>query len=130
LQREVRYLGNIVSPEGITTDPVKLKAAQEWQTPKNKHEIRSFLGLCTYYRRFIFGFTNIVKPPTKLSEQKKSFQWTPETEAAFQTLKGALCAAPILAYPQPGERFIIDTDASNVGIGGVLPKYRADRSEL
>jgi hypothetical protein len=93
---------------------------QEWPTPKNKHEVRSFLGLCTYYRRFISGFANIAKPLTKLTEQKQSFQWTPEAEGAFQTLKSALCTAPILAYPRPGKRFIVDTDASNVGIGGVL----------
>jgi hypothetical protein len=120
LQKKVKYLGHVVSPEGISTDPKKLKAVREWPTPKDKHEIRSFLGLCTYYRRFISGFANIAKPLTKLTEQKQAFQWTPEVEAGFQTLKGALCAAPILAYPKPGERFIVDTDASNFGIGGVL----------
>jgi hypothetical protein len=100
-----------MSPEGITTDPKNLKSVREWPTPMNKHEI-SFLGLCMYYRRFISGFTNSAEPLTKLTEQKQSFQWPPEVEAAFQTLEGALCAAPILAYPQPEERFIIDTDAS------------------
>jgi hypothetical protein len=123
VQKEVRYLGHIVSPEGLTTDPEKLKAVREWPTPRDKHEIRSFLGLCTYYRWFISGFTNIAKP-LKLMEQKQSFQWTSKVEAAFQTLKGALCAAPILAYPRPGERFIVDTDASNVGIGGVLSQVQ------
>jgi hypothetical protein len=67
--------------------------------PKDKHEIRRFLGLCTFYGRFISGFADIAKPLTKLAEQKQSSQWTVEVEAAFQTLKGALCAAPILAYP-------------------------------
>jgi hypothetical protein len=86
------------------------------------------VGLCTYYRRFISGFANIAKPLTKLTEQKQAFQWTPEVEAAFQTLKGALCAAPIHAYPKPGERFIVDTDASNFGIGGVLSKCKTDRN--
>jgi hypothetical protein len=98
-QKEVRYVGHIVSPEGITTDPENLKAVRECPTPKNKHEVRSFLGLCSYYRRFISGFANITKPLTKLTEQKQSFQWTPEPEGAFQTLKGALCTVPILAYP-------------------------------
>jgi hypothetical protein len=120
LQKEIRYLGHIVSPEGISTDPEKLKAVREWPTPKNKHEIRRFLGLCTYYRRFIPEFANIAKPPTKLTALKQPLQWTSEVEAAFKTLKGALCTAAILASPQPGERFIMDTDASNVGIGGVL----------
>jgi hypothetical protein len=120
LQKEVRYLGHNVSHEGIFTDPEKLKDVREWPTPKNKHEIRSFLGLRMYYRRFIPGFANIAKPLTKVTKQKQTFQWTPEVEAAFKSLKGALCTAPILAYPHPGERFIVDTDASNVRIGGVL----------
>jgi hypothetical protein len=68
--------------------------------------------------------SDIAKPLAKLSEQKQFFQWTPEAEAAFQMLKGALCAALILAYPKPGERFIVDTDASNVRIGGVLSQIQ------
>jgi hypothetical protein len=92
---------------------------REWPTPKNKHEFRSCLGLCTYYRWFISDFANIAKPLTRLTEEKQAFQWTQEEDDAFQTLKGALCAAPILAYHQPGERFNIDTDASNLGFGGV-----------
>jgi hypothetical protein len=81
LQKEVRYLGHIVSPEGISTDPEKLKAVQEWPTPKNKHEIQRFLILCTYYRRFISGFADIAKPLTKLTEENKHFsglqKWRP-----------------------------------------------------
>jgi hypothetical protein len=110
LQKEVRYLGHTVSSERIITDFEKLKAALELSTPKNKHEIRSFLGLCTSYIRFISGFSDISKPLTRLIEQKQSFQWTPQAEAAFQALKGTLCTGPILAYPKPGERFIVDTD--------------------
>jgi hypothetical protein len=116
-----------VSPEGITTDLEKLKAVREWPTPKNKHETRSFLGLCMYYRR-ISGFASIGKPLTKLIEQKQPFQWTSKVEAAFQKLNTTLCSAPILTYPQPGQRFIVDTDASNVGIGGVLSQLK-DRQE-
>jgi hypothetical protein len=77
-----------------------------------------------YYRWFVSGFTYIAKLLTKLMEEKQAFQWTPEVEAAFRTLKEALCAAPIFAYPQPGERFIVDTDTSNVGIGGVLSQVQ------
>jgi hypothetical protein len=83
---------------------------REWPTPKNKHEIRSFLGLCTYYRHFISGFANIVKPLTKLKEQKQFFQWTPEVEAVFQTLKGALCSAPVLAYPSLGRGSVVSRE--------------------
>jgi hypothetical protein len=71
-QKEVKYLGHIVSTEGISTDNEKLKAVREWPTPKNKHEIGSFLGLCTYYRRFISSFANIAKPLTRLTEEKQA----------------------------------------------------------
>jgi hypothetical protein len=74
LQQEVWYFGHIVSPEVITTDPEKLKAVWEWPIPKNRHEIKSFLGICTYYRQFIYGSANIVKPLTKLTEEKQAFQ--------------------------------------------------------
>jgi hypothetical protein len=69
-QKEVRYLGHIVSPEGITTNSEKLEAVREWPTPRNKHEVRSFLGLCMYYRRFISSFADIAKPLTRLTEEK------------------------------------------------------------
>jgi hypothetical protein len=125
----VLYLGHIVSPEVINTDREKLRALWEWPAPKNKYDIRSFLGLCTHYRRRIFCFANIAKPLTKLTEEKQAFQWTPEVEAAFQTLKVALCTDPILAYRQLREWFVVDTDASNVGVGEYCPKYRTDRRQ-
>jgi hypothetical protein len=88
-----------VSPEGIPTDPGKLKALRELPTSNNKHEIGSFLDLCMYYRRFISGFANIFKPLTELTKEKQAYQWTPEVEADFQALKEALCIAPLSAYP-------------------------------
>jgi hypothetical protein len=119
-----------VSSEGITTDPKKMRALREWPTLKNKHKIRSFLGLCIYYRQFISSFASIAKLLTKLMEEKQTFQWIPEVEAAFQTLKEALCTAPIHAYLQPGERFIVDTAASNVVIGGVLSQTQERREQV
>jgi hypothetical protein len=83
-EERVQYLGHIVSPEGKTTDPEKLKDVREWPTPKNEYEIRSFLGLCTNYGRFISGSTNVTKPLPKLTEEKQAFQWTPEVEAAVE----------------------------------------------
>jgi hypothetical protein len=91
-----------VSPKGITNGHKKLKVVREWPTTKNKHEMRSVLDICAYYGRFISGFANIAKPLTKLTE-KQAFQWTPAMEATFQTLKEALCTAPILPYLQPRE---------------------------
>jgi len=82
------------------------------------------LGLCTYYRRFNSGFADIAKPLSKLTEEKGTFEWATEAETAFQALKDALCTAPVLGYPRPGEKFIVDTDASNVGIGDVLSQVQ------
>jgi hypothetical protein len=121
LQTEVVCLRHIISPERITTDPENLKSVGEWPTQKNKHEIKSFLDLCAYYRRFVSGFTNVAKPLTKLSEENHAFQWTPNLETA-------LCTAPVLAYPQSRERFVVDSDASKVGIVGVLSQVQ-DRQE-
>jgi hypothetical protein len=92
-----------VSPEGITMNPEKLKAVRKWQTPRNKYEIRSFLGVCACYRRFISGVGNIAKPLSRLTEEKQAFQWTPYVEAAFRSLRETSCTAPIHAYPPPGE---------------------------
>jgi hypothetical protein len=128
-QKEVRYLGHVVSPEAIS-DPKKLKAVREYPTPKNKYEIRSFLCLYNYYRRFNSGFANVAKLLTKLTEKKQAFQSTPEVEAAFQTLKEAFCIAPIVAYPQPTERYVIDTDVRNVGTGGVLSQVQDGRNRV
>jgi hypothetical protein len=118
------------SPQGISTDPEKLKAVRECPTPKNKHEIRSLLSLCTYYRLFISGFANIEKPLSRFTEEKQAFQWTQELNDSFQTLMGALFAAPFLSYSKPGEKFIVDTDASNFGIGGVLSQIQDGRNDV
>ena len=123
-RKEVGYLVHIVSSSGLTTDPEKLEAIKSWPRPNDKQQLRSFLGLCTYYRRFISGFADIAKPLSKLSEEKRIFEWAKEAESAFQALKDALCTAPVLGYPRPGEKFIVDTDASNVGIGGVLSQVQ------
>jgi hypothetical protein len=103
---------------------------REWSTPKNKHEIRSFLGINTYYRRFISGFANAAKPLTKLTAQKQSFQWTPEVEAAFQMLKAALCAAAILACPHQERGSSWTQTPVTSGFEECYPKYGTDRSEL
>jgi hypothetical protein len=85
--------------------------------------------MCTYYRWYNSGFANIAKSRTKLTEQKQSFKCSPGAEGAFQTLKGALRTAPNLAYHQPEQRFVVDTNAGNVGIGEVLSQVQNGRSE-
>jgi len=122
-RKEVRYLGQVVSPSGVTTDPEKLEAVKSWPKPKDKHQL-SFLGLCAYYRRFISGFADIAKPLTKQTEENQTLEWSTEAETALQ----ALCTTPVLGYPQPGVKFITDTDASNIGISGVISQVQ-DGSE-
>ena len=119
-RREVSYLGHIISSEGVRTDPQKIHSVQNWSRPQDVHELRSFLGLCTYYRKFVKGFSKIARPLHRLTESKQKFLWTTECDNSFLQLKNALTSAPILAYPEPGKDFILDTDASNEGVGAVL----------
>ncbi|KAG8176335.1 hypothetical protein JTE90_021972 [Oedothorax gibbosus] len=119
-RREVKYLGHIVSSAGVQTDPDKTEAVKNWPRPKDVHELRSFLGLSTYYRRFVKGFSMIARPLHRLTEKQQKFTWTPECDEAFDHLKSVLTSAPILAYPEPDSMFILDTDASKEGIGAVL----------
>jgi hypothetical protein len=122
--KEVLYLGHKVSREGIATDPDKVRAVQEWGTPTNLTDVRSFLGLCSYYRRFIPRFSTIAKPLTRLTEKDQGFNWGQDQEDAWTILKQKLLTAPILAYPDPQCEFIVDTDASNYGIGAVLSQVQ------
>ncbi|GJS75236.1 putative reverse transcriptase domain-containing protein [Tanacetum coccineum] len=105
---------------GIHVDPAKIESIKDWASPKTPTEIRQFLGLAGYYRRFIEGFSKIAKPMTKLTQKKVAFEWGDKQEAAFQTLKNKLCSAPILALPQGAENFIVYCDASHKGLGAVL----------
>jgi hypothetical protein len=86
-QRQIHYLGHIISEEGISMDSEKVKAIQEWPTPRNVTEVRSFMGLAGYYRRFIAGFSRITHAITSLQKKEKKFQWTEQCENSFQQLK-------------------------------------------
>nr|GFB81871.1 putative reverse transcriptase domain-containing protein [Tanacetum cinerariifolium] len=105
---------------GIHVDPAKIESVKDWESPKSPTEIRKFLGLAGYYRRFIEGFLKVARPMTKLSQRKVKFEWGDKQEAAFQLLKQKLCSAPILALPEGSEDFIVYCDASNKGLGAVL----------
>ena len=115
-QSKVKYLGHLITSNGVSTDPDKIKAVKEWPVPENIHELRSFIGFCTYYRRFVPNFAMIARSLHDLTEKGKPFKWTAACMESFERLKAALCSAPVLAYPKPGETFILDTDASNNGI--------------
>lgn len=117
---QVRYLGHVISADGIRADPDKIDAVRQWPVPKNQTEVRSFVGLASYYRRFIEGFAEIARPLHRLTEKGRKFKWDGECQRAFLQLKTALVTTPVLAYPDPHKAFILDTDASDVGIGAVL----------
>ena len=119
-QREIKFLGHIVSKEGVKTDPAKTEAIENWKQSKTPKQVRSFLGLASYYRRFVKDFAALAKPLHKLCEKKVKFRWDEDCESAFQKLKEKLVSAPILAYPKVGEPYILDTDACDTAIGGVL----------
>nr|GFA58777.1 putative reverse transcriptase domain-containing protein [Tanacetum cinerariifolium] len=97
--------------QGLHVDPAKIESVKDWASPKSPTEIRQFLGLAGYYRRFIEGFSKIAKPMTKLTQKKVKFEWGDKQEAAFQLLKKKLYSAPILALPEGSEDFIIYCDA-------------------
>ena len=118
--KEVEYLGHIISEQGVSTDPKKIEAIKTWTEPTSVRELRSFLGLCSYYRRFIKGFATVAKPLTKLTHKNVKFVWTKECQEASDSLKHHLIQSPILAYPDFGKPFILDTDASDSGVGAVL----------
>jgi transposase InsO family protein len=123
-QHEVKYLGHIVSGKGIATDPDKTKVLETWPQPMNVKEVRSFLGTCSYYRRFIPHFADIAAPLHKLTCKGVGFVWTEECTSAFNRLKQALVSPPILAYPSPDGNYILDTDASNFAISGILSQLQ------
>ncbi|GJW04181.1 putative reverse transcriptase domain-containing protein, partial [Tanacetum coccineum] len=117
---KVQFLGHVIDCQGIHVDHAKIESIKDRVSPKTPTEIRLFLGLARYYRRFIEGFSKIAKPITKLTQKKVAFEWGDKQEAAFQTLKNKLCSAPILALPQGSENFIFYCDASHKGLGSVL----------
>ncbi|GJS65577.1 putative reverse transcriptase domain-containing protein [Tanacetum coccineum] len=117
---KVQFLGHVIDSQGIHVDPAKIESIKDWASPKSPTEIRQFLGLAGYYRRFIEGFSKIAKPMTKLTQKKVKFEWGDKQEAAFQLLKQKLCSAPILALPEGSEDFIAYCDASKKGLGAVL----------
>ncbi|GJT66055.1 putative reverse transcriptase domain-containing protein [Tanacetum coccineum] len=117
---KVQFLGHVIDSEGIHVDPAKIESIKDWESPKTPTEIRQFLGLAGYYRRFIEGFSKIAKPMTKLTQKSVKFNWGEKEETAFQTLKQKLCSAPILALPEGSENFVVYCDASHKGLGAVL----------
>ncbi|GKD63120.1 putative reverse transcriptase domain-containing protein [Tanacetum coccineum] len=116
----VQFLGHVIDRSGVHVDLAKIEAIKSWAAPTTPTEVRRFLGLAWYYRRFIEGFSLISKLLTKLNQKNKKYEWGKEEEEAFQTLKQKLCSAPILALPEGTEDFMVYYDASLKGYGAVL----------
>jgi len=116
----VSFLGHVISRGGIAVDPAKVDAVLQWETPKSASEIRSFLGLAGYYRRFIEGFSRLALPLTQLTKKGQAYVWDAACEESFFELKKRLTSAPVLILPNPGESFVVYCDASLMGLGGVL----------
>ena len=119
-QLKVKFLGSVVSAKGIEPDPDKLAAISDWPVPSNLTELRAFVGLASYYRRHVEGFSDIAKPLSELTKKNQPFIWGPEQQTAFKTLKDRLMKYPVLAPPLPEGKYIIDTDASDFAMGAVL----------
>jgi hypothetical protein len=120
LDQEVPFLGHVVSSEGIVVDPGKVKEVLEWKPPTIVSEIRSFLGLAGYYRRFILNFSKIAKPITVLLKKGNKYVWSEACDEAFKHLKKLLTTLPMLAQPDTTKPFDVYCDASGTGLGGVL----------
>lgn len=127
---QVQYLGHIISSGGVKADPAKVEAVRQWPVPKSQPEVRSFLGLASYYRRFVKGFAEIARPLHQLTEKGRRFKWTEACQNSFEQLKRSLMSAPVLAYPDPAKTFILDTDASDAGIGAVLSQEEEGREHV
>jgi len=119
-QRRADFLGHVLTEAGIEVQPEKVAAVQNWPRPRSLTELRSFVGLCSYYRRFIPGFADLAAPLHALTRKNASFRWDSEQEEAFNKLKGKLTSAPILGMPRDEGTYYLDTDASNFGLGAVL----------
>ena len=130
--REVEFLGHVVNEEGLRPNPALLDSISKISQPKTVKDVRSFLGLASYYRRFVKGFSNIAAPLNRLLEKSKDkvLNWTPECEEAFLTLKAKLTTAPVTAYPDFDQPFRLYTDASNVGLGAILAQVQEGKEKL
>ena len=124
VREEVEYLGHVLTPDGLKTNPRTVEAVREYPQPQNVKEVRQFLGLSSYYRRFIRNFAALAQPLTALTRNSVIFEWTAECQEAFDSLKECLISAPVLCYPSFDVPFVLETDASIKGIGAILSQVQ------
>lgn len=135
LQSEVRFLGHLINKEGIHTDPKKVETIKNWVLPSKINELHSFICFANYYRKFIRNFNQIVYPLESLIKRRGSkplkceIDWNDEAKDSFEKIKHLLCHAPVLSFPTPNDTFVLDTDASDSGMGAVLSQRGHDNKE-
>ena len=129
-QESVKFLGHIVSARGTEPDSLKVEAVRDFATPTSLTDVRAFLGLASYYRRFIKNFADIAAPLHDLTKGGQEFSWTSAADQAFNDLKNRLCSAPILSLPDFSLPFTIHTDASDFGLGAVLSQRKGENEKV
>ena len=127
LKKEIVYLGHIITQEGVKPDPRKVEAVKNFPIPKGKKNIKQFLGLVGYYRKFILDFAKISKPLTLILKDNVGFRWSTVEQEAFEILRDKICSEPLLQYPNFTKPFILTTDASKYALGGVLSQGKIDQ---
>lgn len=129
-KQEIVYLGHIVSCFGVRPNPKKIDDVRNYPAPKNVAQLRTFLGLANYYRRFVRNFASIAHPLTQLTKQKAIWDWSESAQNAFTLLKNKLTTSPILGYPDFSKGYILHTDASEYGVGAVLSQLQPDKDSI
>ena len=130
-RQKVAFLGHVVSAEGVSTDPDKVQQVQEWPPPINLKQVRAFLGLTSYYRKYIHGYADIARPMHDLTRKDEPFFWSEKCQQAFEELKEQLTSNSIMGYPQEdGGEYYLDTDASNCSIGATLSQQQEGRERV
>ena len=128
LRRSIEYLGHVITSQGLQPNPKQVAAVQDFPVPENASQVRQFIGLTSYYRRFINKFADTAAPLHGLTRKNAEFQWTPACQLAFEALKEKLVNAPVLVYPSFDRPFVLETDDASVrGLGAVLSQKQSDQ---
>ena len=124
--QEVKYLGLIITTEGVRIDPAKVADVKDWETPSNLKDVQAFLGFVNFYQRFIPWYSKLVAPLTALTKKDWKFLWDVEALSVFQQLKEAFCSPPILAHFDLDSEYVVEPDVSNYVSAGILSQYGMD----
>lgn len=124
--KEVSFLGHVINADGIHVQQHKVQSVASWPVPTTWKEVKAFLGLTGYYRKFVAGYSRVALPLTELTKNSQRFEWGAEQQKAFDQLKAQLTSAPILAHPDPSRQYILSSDASGFAIAAVLSQQQED----